>query len=234
MFEDKSPRWLYWGLLITFVVANGYFLYPVFCYLRSTLILIVTAALLAFLLNYPVKIFMSWNLKRGYAVALVFLIASIILSTATLTLLPLLLQQLNEFARRLPSWIDSGSLQLKTFETWAIDKNLPFDVSTLLIQLQERFATEVKTLPTYIINFLISVFDSSLELLVTVVLTFYLLLHGESFLMQSLMGETPKTALHRFWQGIWDKFPDRWENRLKLSFKQSFQNYFIGHAAIAS
>jgi len=216
MFEDKLPRWLYWGLLITFIVVNGYFLFPVFLYLRSTLILIVTAALLAFLLNYPVKILISWGFKRGYAVALVFLAALIILSTVTLTLLPLLLQQLNEFARRLPSWIDSGTLQLKAFETWAIDKNLPFDVSALSTQLQERFATEVKTLPTYVINFLIGAFDSSLELLVIVVLTFYLLLNGESF-----------------WQGIWGKFPPQWENRLQSSFRQSFKNYFIGHAAIA-
>ena len=216
MFEDKFPRWLYWGLLITFIVVNGYFLFPVLRFLRPTLILVVTAALLAFLLNYPVKVLMSWKLKRGYAVALVFIAAVLILATGTLTLLPLLLQQLNEFARRLPSWIDSGSLQLQTFEIWAIDKNLPFDVSALSTQLQERFATEVKTLPTYIINFLIGAFDSSLELLVTVVLTFYLLLYGESF-----------------WQGIWSKFPDSWSTRLQSSFRQSFQNYFIGHAAIA-
>jgi len=216
MFEDKFPRWLYWGLLITFVVVNAYLLFPVFRYLRPTLILIVTAALLAFLLNYPVKILMSWKFKRGYAVALVFLTALVILVTATLTLLPLLLQQLNEFARRLPSWIDSGSLQLKAFEAWATDKSLPFDVSALSTQLQERFAIEVKALPTYVINFLISAFDSSLELLVTFVLTFYLLLNGESF-----------------WQGIWQKFPATWENRLQSSFRQSFQNYFIGHAAIA-
>ena len=216
MFEDKLPRWLYWGLLITFVVVNSYLLFPLFRYLRPTLTLIVTAALLAFLLNYPVKILMSWKFKRGYAVALVFLTALAILATVTLTLLPLLLQELNEFARRLPSWIDSGSLQLKAFETWAIDKNLPFDVSALLIQLQQRFATEVKTLPAYIINFLIGAFDSSLELLVTVVLTFYLLLHGESF-----------------WQGIWQKFPEPWQYRLQSSFRQSFQNYYIGHATIA-
>jgi len=216
MFEDKLPPWLSWGLLITLLVVNGYFLFPIFNYLRPTLTLIVTAALLAFLLNYPVKLLVSWQVKRGYAVALVFLVALIILGTITLTLLPLLLQQLNEFTRRLPSWIDSGSVQLQAFEAWAIDNNLPFDVSALLIQLQERFAVEVKALPTYIVNFLIGAFGSSLELLVTIVLTLYLLLHGENF-----------------WLGIWQKFPSTWGNRLQLSFKKSFQNYFIGHATIA-
>ena len=216
MFEDKLPRWLSWGLLITLLVVNSYFLFPAFSYLRPTLVLIITATLLAFVLNYPVNLLVSWKLKRGYAVALVFLGALAIFGTITLTLLPLLLQQLNEFARRLPSWIDSGSVQLQAFEAWAIDKNLPFDVSAVLIQLQERFAVEVKALPAYIINFLIGAFGSSLELLVTIVLTLYLLLHGE-----------------KFWLGIWQKLPSSWENRLQSSFKKSFQNYFIGHATIA-
>ena len=148
MLESKIPRWLYWGLIITFIVVNGYFLFPVFRYLRPTLTLIVIAALLAFLLNYPVGLLVSWKLPRGYAVAVVFLLALLILSTATLTLLPLLLQQLNDFTRRLPSWVDSGSRQLQAFEVWAVDKNLPFDVSALMTQLEERFAIEVKTLPT--------------------------------------------------------------------------------------
>ena len=216
MLESKIPRWLYWGLLITFIIVNSYFLFPVFCYLRPTLTLIVIAALLAFLLNYPVGLLVSWKLKRGYAVAMVFLLALVILVTVTLTLLPLLLQQLNDFTRRLPSWIDSGSRQLQSFEAWAIDNNLPFDVSALMTQLEERFAIEVKILPTYIVNFLIEAFDSSLELLVTIVLTFYLLLHGESF-----------------WLGIWQRLPGNWGTRIQSSLKQSFQNYFLGQATIA-
>ena len=215
MFEN-NPRWLYWGLLITFIVVNGYFLFPVFRYLQPTLVLVVTAALLAFLLNYPVGLLISWKLKRGYAVAVVFLLALVILGTTTLTLLPLLLHQLNDFTRRLPSWIDSGSTQLQAFEAWAIAKNIPFDVSALITQLEERFAIEVKILPTYIINFLISAFDSSLELLVTIVLTFYLLLHGESF-----------------WSGIWQRLPGDWGTRIQSSFRESFQNYFLGQATIA-
>ena len=66
-------------------------------------------------------------------------------------------------------------------------------MSALKIQLEERFATEVKTLPTYAISFLISVFDSSLDLLITVVLTLYLLLNGQSF-----------------WAGIWQWLPNDW------------------------
>ena len=217
MLENKFPRWLFWGLIITFCVLNGYLLFPAFIYLRSTLVLIVTAALLSFLLNYPVKLLISWKLKRSYAVAIVFLLALIILVAIVLTLLPLLLTQLNELTRRLPSWIDSGARQLQTFEVWATDNNLPFDVSALIIQLQERFATEIKALPTYAIDFLIEVFDSSLELLVILVLTLYLLLNG-----------------HSFWAGIWEWLPEVWGDRIKSSVNKSFQNYFIGQSTIAA
>lgn len=217
MLENKFPRWLFWGLIITFFVVDGYLLFPVFRYLRSTFVLVVTAALLSFLLNYPVKLLMSWKLKRGYAVAVVFLIALIILSAIALTLLPLLLTQLNELARRLPSWIDSGTRQLETFEVWAIDNNLPFDVSALIAQLEERFATEVKVLPTYIINFTLEAFGSSLELLIALVLTLYFLLNGQSF-----------------WTGIWEWLPRVWGDRIKYSVHKSFQNYFIGQSTIAA
>ena len=215
MFEN-NPRWLSWGFLITFIVVDGYLLFPVFRYLQSILVLVTTAALLAFLLSYPVQLLMSWKFKRGYAVAVVFLLALIILATIALTLLPVLLTQLNELARRLPSWIHSGSRQLQTFEAWATENNLPFDVSALVIQLEERFATEVKSLPTYAINFLIELFGSSLELLITVVLTLYLLLNGQSF-----------------WAGILQWLPNDWGDRIQTSVNQSFQNYFIGQSAIA-
>ena len=213
---DKFPRWLYWGLLITFVTVNGYLWFPVLRYLQSTFTLIAIATLLAFLLDYPVRLLVSWKLKRNYAIAIVFLLTLIIVATVTLTLLPISLQQLNELARRLPSWIKSGEMQLQAFEIWAADKNLPFDVSALIIQLEERFAVEIKTLPAYIVNFLLEVFGSSLELLITVVLTFYLLIHGQ-----------------KFWSGIWQWLPNNWGNRLQLALKQSFQNYFIGQATIA-
>ncbi|WP_036477378.1 AI-2E family transporter [Myxosarcina sp. GI1] len=217
MFENKFPRWLNWSLLLAFIAVNVYLWLPVLRYLRPTITLIVTAALLAFLLDYPVRLLTIWKLKRSYAVGVVFLSAAIVLVVLTLTLLPLLVGQLNEFASRLPSWIDSGSMQLQTFAAWAAQKNLPFDVSALMTQLEERFASEVKTLPAYVINFLIGAFDSSLELLITVVLTFYLTLHGESF-----------------WSGIWQWLPSSWSGRLQTALKQSFQNYFIGQAAIAS
>ena len=216
MFE-KNPPWLSWGFLITFIIIDGYLLFPVFSYLRSILVLVVTAALLAFLLNYLVQLLMSWKFKRGYAVAVVFFLALIILGAIALTLLPVLLQQLNELARRLPSWIDSGSRQLQTFEAWATDNNLPFDVSALIIQLEEGFATEAKALPTHAINFLIEVFGSSLELLITVVLTLYFLLNGQNF-----------------WTGIWHWLPSNWGDRIRFSVNKSFQNYFIGQLAIAA
>lgn len=216
MFENNLP-WLSRSLLISLIIVDGYLLFPVFRYLQSILVLVVTAALLAFLLNYPVRLLISWKFKRGYAVALVFLSALIILATIVLTLLPVLLVQLNELARRLPSWIDSGSRQLQTFEVWATENNLPFDVSALKIQLEERFASEVKTLPAYAINFLVEAFGSSLELLITLVLTLYLLLNGASF-----------------WAGILQWLPQDWGDRLQSSVNQSFQNYFIGQSAIAA
>jgi predicted PurR-regulated permease PerM len=223
---NKLPQWLNKALLVTFIVVNSYLLFPVFQELRPVIVLIITAALLAFLLNYPVQLLTLSGLKRSYAITIVFLIVLIIVGILTITLVPLLLDQFDEFANRLPVWIDSATQQLQTFQVWAMEKKLPIDVSALMNQLEDRFSREVESLPTQIIDFLIEAFDSTLELFLVIVLTFYLLLHGQSF-----------------WSGIWHWFPDQVGNlapsdvlrdRIQLSLQQSFQNYFLGQVVIAS
>ena len=214
---NKLPRWLSWGLGITLIIANGWLLLPVFRSLQPLFTVVVAAALLAFLLEYPVLFLISRGLKRSYAVASVFGLALVILLTLGITLLPLLLAQLDQLANRLPSWIESGTEQLQALQVWAGDRHLPVNVSAIISQLEDRLAKELQVLPTQILDFAIEAFDSTLEVLLVIVLTFYLLLDGE-----------------RLWTGIFQWFPDNLGSQIQTSLQQSFRNYYLGQATIAA
>lgn len=213
---NKSNFWLNWGLVFPLIILNLALLIFCFYYLQPALTIIITAALLAFLLNYPVRIVNTIIPRRSYAVAIVFILAITIFVTLAITLFPLVIQQLEEFTKRLPTWIDSGTIQLQLFQEWAIAKNLPINVSAVANRLEEHLANELQLLPNQIINFALEAFDSTIEILIIVVLTFYLLLYGD-----------------RFWNDLFQGLPLKISQVIKLALHQSFRNYFLGQFAIA-
>lgn len=213
---NKSNFWLNWGFVFPIIVLNLALLIFCFYYLQPAVTIIITAALLAFLLNYPVRILTSIIPRRGYAVGIVFILAITIFITLAITLFPLIIRELEELAKRLPTWIDSGTTQLQLFQAWAIALNLPIDVSTVTNRLEEHLANELQLLPTQIINFALEVFDSTIEIVIVLVLTFYLLLYGD-----------------RFWDDLFQGFSPKISQTIKLALHQSFRNYFLGQFAIA-
>jgi predicted PurR-regulated permease PerM len=66
------------------------------------------------------------------------------------------------------------------------------------------------------LEILIGFADRLIEVLVTVVLTLYLLLHGDEF-----------------WDGLVSWLPERFSVSIRPAFQEQFRNYFVGQATIA-
>lgn len=211
------PRWMNWGLLLPLFVLNIWLLLFVLRSLQPLVTIVGTAALFAFLLEYPVLGLEKRGLPRSYAVGAVFLLALSVVSILGITFAPFLLDQLQELTNRLPTWIDSGIQQLQVLQNWASSRNLPIDLSDLVAHLEDRAADELQALPTHIVDFVLMTLDSALEVLVTVVLTFYFLLHGD-----------------RLWEGIFLWLPPQVGDRASSALQQNFEGYFIGQATIAT
>jgi predicted PurR-regulated permease PerM len=105
----KLPRWLVLGLAYPLLFLNGWLLILTFDYFHSIIAILITATLLAFVLNYPVQLLKRWGVRRTAAVIWVFLLSLLVLGVLGLTLVPIAIAQLNELIIRLPSWIKSGS-----------------------------------------------------------------------------------------------------------------------------
>lgn len=213
---NKVHQWLTLGLPFPLIVVNGWLALQVFHFFQQLLTIFVLAGLLAFSLNYPVQFLQRYQVKRNYAVVLVFLLALAILIASGITFIPLLLEQLSQSAKLLPSWIDSGSQELQTLDDWAAARNLSINLSQLATQLSDRLPDELQSLAEELFTLAFEAVDSVSEIALTVVLTFYLLLDGE-----------------RLWNELFQRLPPRFSQVVQPALQQNFQNYLLGQVALA-
>jgi predicted PurR-regulated permease PerM len=214
---EKLPRWVSWGLVFPLIVLNGWLFLIVFNYFDSLIGTFIIANLLAFVLNYLVKFLATHGIKRNLAVLIVFICTFLILGTLGLTLTPIAIAQLNELIVRLPSWFQSGLQQLQAFNDWAVAHNIDINLTGLANQLTVRLSSQLQSLTGQTLSIILGTVGSTVDVLLTVVLTFYLLLHGEEL-----------------WDGVNQWLPQPLGTDLRELLKQNFENYYIGQASLAA
>ena len=213
----KLPKWLTIGLVVPLLVLNGWLIILAFEYFESLITILITATLLSFILDYPVRFIEQRKIPRAIAILLVLLIGILLLGIIGVTVIPILLDQLNALLERLPSYVASGSEQAKVFEAWADERNLPVSISSLVADSLSRVSSQLQDLSGQILGSFFSVVGSLLDLLLTIVLTLYMLLHG-----------------NELWEDLFRLFPDNPRIDVRDSLKRTFNNYFIGQITVAS
>ncbi|MBD2210026.1 AI-2E family transporter [Nostoc linckia FACHB-104] len=203
-------------LIFPLVFLNGWLAFRFFQYFQPIVTIFILASLLAFILNYPVSQLQKRGVKRNSAVALVFISALLIFIGLGITLFPLAWEQFNEMAKVLPQWIDANEAKIQTFNDALGNQKLKVNFGQILTQITNHLPDELQAIFN---NFLIIVkdtIDSISEVIVTVVLTFYLLIDGG-----------------RIWEAIFKKIPSTFAQKVRESLQQNFQNYLIGQVSLA-
>jgi len=213
---DKLPRWLVWEIALPLTILNVWLLYKVFQTFQTLLTVLVAATLLSFLLNYLIEQLKDRGIKPGISIALILLLAAGLLGMLGFVLVPALLQQLGDLGNRLPDWLDSGSQQFQVLDAWLESKHIPLKMTALATQLAQMLPDEVAQLPDQVLEIILGIADRLLEVLITTVLTIYLLLHGDDF-----------------WSGLLRWLPGNIGSQTRLAFRDKFKNYFVGQATIA-
>ena len=214
---SKLPKWLTIGLVVPLLVLNGWLLILAFEYFESLITIFITATLLSFILDYPVRFIEERNVPRALAILLVLLLGILLLAIIGVTVIPILIDQLNGLLERLPSYVASGSEQAKVFEAWADERNLPLSISSLVAEALSRVTYQLQELSGQILGSFFSVVGSLLDLLLTIVLTFYMLLHG-----------------NELWSDVFQFFPESSRQSIRDALKRTFNNYFVGQLTVAS
>lgn len=193
------------------LVLNALAVSTIFDYFHSLIVILVAASLLAFLLNYPVSWIERQGGRREQVAVLVFLVALSILLALGVTLVPLVLSQAQQLVARLPEWIDSGRYQLMLLNEWAEKQGFPINLDALVVQINDRLKGQLQAIAGKALNLAVVTLTSLLDFVLTMVLTFYLLQHGDSL-----------------WLSLVQWLPAQIRQPFSETLRLSFQNFFIG------
>lgn len=174
IFSPVQKFMITWLLLLAVIWAT----LVTIGYVGELVSVFLTAALIAFLFNYPVKVLQRF-VPRILAIALVYLAAIVAITFIGLTVVPPVFNQGLQLVTNLPSLVDSGRQQLDNFQLWSLEHNLPFDVRILASQLLSRIQAQAEVIASKGLGLVVGTFNWFLDLIFIVVISFYMLIDGE-------------------------------------------------------
>lgn len=218
-WETLSPvaKALLVMLAAPLLVLNGWAVSAIADYFHSLIVILVAASLIAFLLNYPVSVMQRQGVPRGRAAIVVFLLALSILLAGGITLLPSALDQARQLVARLPEWFDSGQRQLILLNQQLEGANLPLDLSLLAEQVNNRLKSQLQLIAAQALSVAVFTVTSLLDVLLTLVLTFYLLQNGDLL-----------------WASLVEWLPVKVQKPFSETLRLSFQNYFLSQFILST
>jgi predicted PurR-regulated permease PerM len=172
--------------------------------------ILLTAALVAFLLNYAVAVVEPF-LPRSVAAVLVYLAAAIAVVFIALTLVPPVFNQGRQLVTNLPSLLEQGQQQLASFQDWSVAHNLPFDVRILASQLLARVQAQAEAIASTGVGLVVGTFNWFLDLILILVISFYMLIDGE-----------------RVWRGLTSLLSPTIRDELTQSLERNLQRFVTG------
>ncbi|WP_138497546.1 AI-2E family transporter [Nostoc sp. PA-18-2419] len=203
-------RVLIYGLSGPLIALNIWLLSVFFQYFQHPISILSIAAILAFLLNYAVKFFERALITRTQAVIVVLLATLTILVILGVTLVPMLIDQTIQLLNKIPDWLTASQTNLEQFEALAKQRRLPIDLRVVSNQINANIQNLVQQLASGAVGFAGTLLSGLLDLVLIVVLAFYMLLYGE-----------------RVWYGLVNLLPSSIGDPLTTSLRLNFQNFFL-------
>ena len=156
--------WAGWSIMSQFVHA---------------IILLLLAMAIAFLVT-PLVNFLNRSMPRIIATLLVFVIILAGLGGLCYALIFSLIQQITYFSNNLPSYIENLPTTYATFQKWLLLQGVSQDnITNTLNQLQSQVTVFLQNIVANVLNMVFVVTDILVNILLVVVLSFYLTLDGK-------------------------------------------------------
>jgi predicted PurR-regulated permease PerM len=216
---NRSPNWqrlLILGLSGPIVALNIWLLTQVYRYFEHPITLLIIAAVLAFLLNYPVRWLERVRLSRTQAVSIVLLHTIALLIVLGLTLVPVVIDQTTQLVEKMPAWLDSSRQNLESLDRWARSRNLFIDLQGLSSRLNTQIESQIQTIAGQAVGLALGTLGGLVDSILVLVLAFYMLLYGD-----------------RLWNGLTNLLPAYISQPLKESLRLNFHNFFFSQILLA-
>lgn len=203
----SSTRLIRYLLLFAF----GWVIVQILAYFEIVLIIFTFAAILAFLLNYPVQ----WACRyvpRWVAATLIFLLALAVISGLMATLGLAAISQAQQLLDQAPQFLDSAIGLLEEVQAFLRSRNITVDFSQFEAQFRER-ALEIIGFSFATIQ---SLFFSLLDLILIAVVAFFMLLDGR-----------------QLWRLAMKPFPRHLRQTLTAAIQHNFLGFFWGRLLLS-
>jgi predicted PurR-regulated permease PerM len=192
------------------ILVSGWLTLNALTYFGELISVLVTAGLIAFLLNYPVSK-LKKLMPKALSAGVVYLFAGLILAVVAVTIAPPIIQQTQQLTANLPSLIASGQEQISEFQAWGAARNFNLDLSFLEQQLSSQLQGQAKTIASTGIGLVLNTFNWVLDFILILVISFYLVLDGS-----------------KIWSGITGIFSKPIQDSLTNSMRDSLQRFASG------
>ncbi|MBF1999523.1 MAG: AI-2E family transporter [Synechococcales cyanobacterium M58_A2018_015] len=209
---DKPPSNLWHQLsnakLVRYLLlfALAWVIVRVLVYFETVLVIFIFAAILAFLLNYPVQ-WMKRFLPHWAAVILVFLSSLLLLGGLIATLGLAVISQAQQLLEQAPQLINFAIELLDDLQSLLTDWNFNVDFSTVEAQLRDQALSTLGFGFATLQNLLFGLLD----LILIAVVAFFMLLDGE-----------------RLWKFIVRIFPRHLQSDITNAIQKNFLGFFWG------
>ncbi|MGI0485534.1 AI-2E family transporter [Pantanalinema rosaneae CENA516] len=206
LFTPLQQGLITWALIL----ITGWMSLNALSYFSELISILVTAGLIAFVLNYPVAKLQPL-LPRGVAAGLVYLLAGMAVGLLGVTIAPPVISQAQQLITNLPDLLASGQQQLVAFQQWSQTHQIRFAIPLLQEQILAQLQQRAETIAKGGVGLLLGTFNWVLDLILILVISFYMLLDGE-----------------RLWNGVTSFFSPPIRDFLTDSFRRNLQRFFSG------
>jgi predicted PurR-regulated permease PerM len=209
-------RLLIYGLGGPLIALNLWLLYVLFRLFQHPVTIVSIAAILAFLLNYPVKFFERINLSRTQAVIIVLLVTLTLLIVVGVTLVPVVIDQTIQLLNKIPDWLTTSQDNLKYLEAFAKKRRLPLDLKIISEQINANIQGLVQQFASGAVGFAGTLLSGLINVVLVVVLAFYMLVYGD-----------------RVWLSMVNLLPPHIGVPLNVSLQLNFHYFFLSQLLLS-
>ncbi|OUL20324.1 AI-2E family transporter [Nostoc sp. T09] len=188
------------------LVASGWAIIQLLAYFQGVIVIFTFAAILAFLLSYPVQ-WLRRFLPHGFAVLVVFLLSIVVLGGIAITLGLAVLSQGQQLIDSVTNFLNSLAPLIERLENFLRSRNLQIDLDFIQEQLRNQainsLVNSLAILQQFLTNFV--------TFILIAVVAFFMLLDGE-----------------KIWHLILKIVPRQRRSRFTNVIKSSFLGFFRG------
>ena len=214
--RENLQRLIIFGLSGPIAALNIWLISQVFRYFEHLVTVVTVAAILAFLLNYPVKWFERLRIGRTKAIILVLLITVALLVLFAITVVPSLVSQTTQLLEKIPDWLRTSQTNLAAFDNWAKVRNFPLDLKDFGGRLASQIENQLQGVAAQALGLALGTLSGVVDGVLIIVLAFYMLLYGD-----------------RLWRGLIRLLPQRVGEPFSRSLQLNFHNFFLSQFVLA-